>query len=236
MTEPEGVGPGDAQPKGEPGDRPELDIDTAFAAIVADFSTPTAPGTGSWPDIEDIPDDRPDAGPGRAPDAESPEDDHPAAPDTATADGEAPDVEAPAGAGPRAEAPTETGRADPIRRRIVLPSEENSAGALDRGADRSDRAPGGADPRAPRDGESEDEEGYVPPEPPPLPRGDLITRLAWGAVIGGPLFLLVAALTWRTLPSLLLLLALLAFVGGFVTLVARMPHDPPDDPDDGAVV
>jgi hypothetical protein len=84
--------------------------------------------------------------------------------------------------------------------------------------------------------EAQDEEGYVPPIPPPLPRGDLVSRIAWGAVAGGPLFLLLAALTWRTLPSSLLLVALLSFIGGFVTLVARMPPEPPDDPDDGAVI
>ena len=64
----------------------------------------------------------------------------------------------------------------------------------------------------------------------------MVSRLAWSAVIGGPLFLLLAALAWRNLPSSLLLLALAAFVGGFITLVARMPQEPPDDPDDGAVV
>jgi hypothetical protein len=89
---------------------------------------------------------------------------------------------------------------------------------------------------APSAEETQDEEGYVPPTPPPLPRGDLVSRIAWGAVAGGPLFLLLAALTWQTLPSSLLLLALLSFIGGFVTLVARMPPEPPDDPDDGAVV
>jgi hypothetical protein len=82
----------------------------------------------------------------------------------------------------------------------------------------------------------DDGDGYVPPPPPPLPRGDLVSRSAWGAVVGGPLFLLLAALTWRTLPSWLLLVALLSFIGGFVTLVARMPPEPPDGPDDGAVV
>ncbi len=81
-----------------------------------------------------------------------------------------------------------------------------------------------------------DDEGYVPPEPPPLPRGDLVSRLAWAGVLGGPLFLLLAAIVWRELPKALLLAALAAFVGGFVTLVARMPGATPDEPDDGAVV
>jgi hypothetical protein len=82
----------------------------------------------------------------------------------------------------------------------------------------------------------EDDEGYVPPEPPPLPRGDLASRAAWAGVLGGPLFLLIAAIVWQSLPKMLLLAALAAFVGGFVTLVARMPSESPDEPDDGAVV
>ena len=54
--------------------------------------------------------------------------------------------------------------------------------------------------------------------------------------MGGPLFLLIAALFWRDLPQLLLLLAVAAFVGGFAVLVVRMPRDRADDDDDGAVV
>jgi hypothetical protein len=80
------------------------------------------------------------------------------------------------------------------------------------------------------------EEGYVPPEPPPLPRGDLLTRLLWAGAIGGPLFLLIVAIAWRDAPRMLILAAVAAFVGGFVMLVVRMPHDREDDDDDGAVV
>ena len=76
----------------------------------------------------------------------------------------------------------------------------------------------------------------MPPDPGPIPRGDLVSRLAWAGVIGGPLFLLIATLARQDLPRTLLLAALAAFVGGFVALVARMPTDQPDDPDDGAVV
>jgi hypothetical protein len=81
----------------------------------------------------------------------------------------------------------------------------------------------------------EPERGYEPPEPPPLPKGDLVGRLAWAAVIGGPLFLLMSVLAWRP-PQLFILIALAAFAGGFVTLVARMPKHRDDDGDDGAVV
>jgi hypothetical protein len=82
----------------------------------------------------------------------------------------------------------------------------------------------------------DDEERFVPPEPPPITSTDLASRLAWLGVLGGPLLLLLAALTWSRLPTLVVLMALSAFVGGFITLVARLPRDRDDGPDDGAVV
>jgi hypothetical protein len=180
MTDHEG--PGDIQPKGEPDRRPDLDIDSAFAAIVADFAAPPPPGASPWPASEDL-------------------EDEPA---------------------PVPVAPIE--RREGVVRRIVITGAEQ--------AENDDRT----DPVDHRDRDDDAEEGYVPPEPPPFPRGDLVSRLAWGAVIGGPVFLLIAALIWRSLPTVLLLVALLSFVAGFVTLVARMPPDHPDDSDDGAVV
>ncbi len=80
------------------------------------------------------------------------------------------------------------------------------------------------------------DEHFEPPDPPPIPRGDLYSRLAWAGVIGGPLFLLIAAIVGGDLPSMLIVTALVAFVAGFVTLVARMPGERSDDEDDGAVV
>lgn len=184
-------GPGDTQPKGEREERPGIDIDAVFAAIIADFATPSPHGVGPWPASEDLDDDPPGPAVRSLPaddDVSGRAEDHPAI------------------------ARPPAGRRGGAVRRIVL-----------------------SDAAADED-EDEDDGGFVPPEPPPFPRGDLVSRLAWGAVIGGPLFLLVAALLWRTLPAVLLLVALLAFVAGFVTLVARMPPDHPDDSDDGAVV
>jgi hypothetical protein len=218
MTDPDGQGstdrgPGDAQPAG-PEPRPELDIDAAFAAIIADFSTSPPSGTGPWPASEDLDEDLHDADPdgsGRAGDQVGGPDDSPD--DDGRGDGRARLDDGRQRRDHRRE------RRDSGRRRIVLPddSEDDS---------RSDRSTG----------DDEDDEGYVPPDPPPIPRGDLVVRIAWTAVLGGPLFLLVAALTWQDLPAFLLFIALLAFIGGFVTLVARMPAERPDDPDDGAVV
>jgi len=79
-------------------------------------------------------------------------------------------------------------------------------------------------------------EEFVPPDPPPLPRGDRTTRLAWYGVLGGPAFLLLCAMFWKDLPTGIMLAAIGAFLAGFVALVARLPSERPDDPDDGAVV
>ena len=78
---------------------------------------------------------------------------------------------------------------------------------------------------------------FIPPEPPRGPRLDWISRLAWLGLFGGPLLLIAAALldfgTGRVTT-----VAVVGFVGGFLTLVLRMPDKlPPEDtPDDGAVV
>ncbi len=78
---------------------------------------------------------------------------------------------------------------------------------------------------------------YRPPPPPPLPQMDRVTRFAWAGALGGPLALVLAALTGLRLEGWVGLLAVTAFVAGFVTLVARMKDRSQDSgPDDGAVV
>jgi hypothetical protein len=80
---------------------------------------------------------------------------------------------------------------------------------------------------------------YVPPVPPPLPRLDPITKGAWLALFGGPLYLLISTAVGATISGLAAFLAVAAFVGGFVILVLRMDNGRPPDPgsdDDGAVV
>lgn len=79
------------------------------------------------------------------------------------------------------------------------------------------------------------DEHFVPSDPPSLRPTDLTSALAWLGALGGPVFLLIAALAWSTAPSVLIGAAVLAFVAGFVTLVVRMP-DEREDEDDGAVV
>ena len=83
-----------------------------------------------------------------------------------------------------------------------------------------------------------DDEHYVPPVPPPLPRLDPVSKGAWVALFGGPGYLLLAVLLGWVVPSWAAFCAVGAFVGGFATLVVRMGDRPPDDSgsDDGAVV
>lgn len=100
-------------------------------------------------------------------------------------------------------------------------------------------SPAAGPARAPRAAVPGDlEEHYEPPPPPPLPQPDTVNRVAWTAALGGPTVLLLATLIGLELPRWVGGLAVLAFVGGFLTLVARMQDRPPTDsgPDDGAVV
>jgi len=102
--------------------------------------------------------------------------------------------------------------------------------------DRDDDTVGTARPPAEAVPAAADDDHFVPPPPPPLPRGDVVSRFAWSAVLGAPVFLVLAvALGWK-LPSVVTGLGVGAFVGGFVTLIARMRGRNPYDPDDGAVV
>ncbi|MGH3165634.1 MAG: hypothetical protein ACRDN0_07035 [Trebonia sp.] len=81
-------------------------------------------------------------------------------------------------------------------------------------------------------------EHYVPPPPPPLPKLGTVTKFAWIALFGGPLYLLIATAVGWTVSGLAAFLAVAAFVGGFAVLVLRMDNGGPRDsgPDDGAVV
>lgn len=84
-------------------------------------------------------------------------------------------------------------------------------------------------------GEADDTDHYIPPEPPPLPRGDLVSRLSWGGLFGGPVLLLGSMMIGVSLPGWLAFCAVAAFIAGFVVLVVRMSdHRPPGD--GGAVV
>jgi hypothetical protein len=92
----------------------------------------------------------------------------------------------------------------------------------------------------------EDDEGrFIPPEPPPLPKLDTVTKGAWAALFGGPAYLVVATAVGWSVPGIAAFFAVAAFVTGFAILVLRMNEssgssgpgpDGPGDGDDGAVV
>ncbi|WP_369184261.1 hypothetical protein [Streptomyces sp. Y1] len=98
---------------------------------------------------------------------------------------------------------------------------------------------GGSGPRDFELAEDGDDDHFVPPEPPPLPTGDVTSRFAWLAVLGGPALLLIDAVVWQEVSGWPAWVGITAFLGGFVTLVARMKDrddDEPEDPNHGAVV
>jgi hypothetical protein len=100
-------------------------------------------------------------------------------------------------------------------------------------------APPGRGPRDSTPPVDPADEHYVPPPPPPLPKLDPITKGAWLALFGGPLYLLIATAVGGSVSGLAVFLSVAAFVGGFAILVLRMDNGggPRDSgPDDGAVV
>ncbi|MEV4438595.1 hypothetical protein AB0K09_06150 [Streptomyces sp. NPDC049577] len=89
-------------------------------------------------------------------------------------------------------------------------------------------------PAPPEGTDADDDEGhFVPPEPPPLPTGDVTSRFAWIAVLGGPLLLLIMVLLRQELTWWVTTLGVGGFLGGFATLVLRMRDDDEDDDDPG---
>jgi len=94
-----------------------------------------------------------------------------------------------------------------------------------------------ADEEKPPKKRDDPQDHYVPPEPPRGPKLDWISRVAWLGLIGGPLLLIAAAvLDFGT--GRITTLAVVGFIGGFLTLVLRMKDKlpPGDGGDDGAVV
>lgn len=79
---------------------------------------------------------------------------------------------------------------------------------------------------------------FVPEEPPPIPRpADLPGRLAWGAVLLGPVALVLFAFFWQSAPSWMVATVVTAIIAGFGYLVWRLPRTRDrDDGGDGAIV
>lgn len=92
-------------------------------------------------------------------------------------------------------------------------------------------------PGGPRDyvAAEDGEEGFIPPEPPPLGAGDPMVVLAWIGAAGGPLALLLASMFWRSLPAAAIVGIVAVFIASVGYLVYRLPQHREND-DDGAVV
>ena len=97
---------------------------------------------------------------------------------------------------------------------------------------------GAADPRswAPDPAVEAAEEHFEPPDPEPVLGGDPLLTMAWSAVAGVPALVIVAALVWRDIPTVVLQVAGVAFLVAVGLLFWRMPHDRDDDSGPGAVV
>jgi len=80
------------------------------------------------------------------------------------------------------------------------------------------------------------EEHFVPPEPPPVPRGTPARILAWLGLFGAPVVMVAAVAFGWQFPMWLTIGLVAAFIGGFVFLVATIPRDRGDGWGDGAVV
>ena len=94
-------------------------------------------------------------------------------------------------------------------------------------------------PAEPEDVEDEDDH-FVPPEPPPLPETDTTTKFGWLGALGGPLLLLGAIILQQPLTWWIVTLGVGGFLCGFVTLLTRLRSEDDDenwdDPGRGAVV
>ncbi len=195
--------------------------DLTWAQIVAGFDRPpSGDDVHPWPVTEDLDwsgreGGDPDTGPW-SPDGTAPREDA-ASPEGATS---------PEDLGP------------PRNRRAELRGWLSSRDATATGADEATTAADGAGDRR-EDGTGSDDmaDQFVPEPPPPLPQLEPWQQLAWVGVVGGPLLLVVAVLFSIQLPTWASLAAVAGFVGGFITLVARMDDgDSEDDSGNGAVV
>lgn len=95
----------------------------------------------------------------------------------------------------------------------------------------------GTGPRDWQPPDGEDDDHFVPPEPPPLPEADTVTKFGWVGALGGPLLLLGAVLFDIHMSWWIITLGVGGFLGGFATLLTRLREDDDlDDPGGGAVV
>jgi hypothetical protein len=87
----------------------------------------------------------------------------------------------------------------------------------------------------PRDYEPDDDEPFVPEEPPSLADTNPLTMLAWLGAVGGPVALVLSAMFWRSAPLMAILGIVAAFVLSVIYLIMQLPQEK-DEHDDGARV
>jgi hypothetical protein len=208
------------------------DEEAAWRELVAQYAAPAvAEGVPApWPTREDLPGVAADDRGGADLDAERPDAEGPDTADLGAADLDGAGLDTPdtaSGDAPEAGAP-EGGDAPPGPGASSVPGVIPAPPQL--------RIIRPASPAPLPDGD--DDERFVPPVPPPLPRLDPLTKGAWVALFGGPAYLLIAVMVDWQVPGWAAFCAVAAFVGGFATLVVHMGERPPRDsgPDDGAVV
>jgi hypothetical protein len=113
---------------------------------------------------------------------------------------------------------------------------EEAAGEAEPAAERARIIRYAADPRS-YSPPGEQDEPYVPTPLPPPARLDGLSKAAWLGLIGGPGYLLIGTMLGWTISGTEALVAVAAFVAGFVILVVKMGDRPSrDDNDDGAVL
>ncbi|MET8970614.1 hypothetical protein [Streptomyces hydrogenans] len=219
----------DQQDGGEREPQP-IDEEAAWAAIVAGYGEEPAdpPGARPYRPIENLRLPEPEELEAREARAASgsdvPKPDKTRRePAPAEPDPEAGDDDGPADGGPGDAGPA-------LGSSITFAPGVRPGGPRDYSVAEPEEGPGGAD-----------EGHFVPPEPPPLPEADTTTKFAWLAVVGGPVLMLLAVLLRWDMTWWLTTLCVGGFLGGFVTLVARMKGDDEDgdghdDPGRGAVV
>ena len=147
--------------------------------------------------------------------------------------------------GSRGESPGGSGLSDRLIRRhgsrpidpadpADLTGPVGATGPTDRAGAPAEASKGPRDYALDHDPLDDDAEGFVPPEPPPLPRPrHSLDIIGWSGAIGGPAVLVAnQVLSWG---SWLSGVGVAAFMGGFVILVSRMRNERDHD-DPGAVV
>lgn len=95
--------------------------------------------------------------------------------------------------------------------------------------------PAGHDEREDREDRA-DPDAFVPPDPPPVPRGTPLRRAAWFGMLGVPALVVALLLVGLEPPRFLLGCLLAWFLAGAVYLFATMRRTDDDGWGDGAVV